>query len=93
MDESARALVRLARRACEGNTSRPPAVCAAAAEATLRETRLPALPRFEWLAIGALAFLGGGAAALFGAPGRRLLPAVVSASGAIVAAVTLLTRS
>jgi hypothetical protein len=87
------ALVRLAAKTCQENQSRPPAVCAAAAQAALDERHLPPLSRFDWLAVGAVAFLGCGAWAAQ-ATGRRvrLASLAVALFGVAVATVALVTR-
>jgi len=94
LDDAARALVRLAAKTCEGNQSRPPATCAAAAKASLIETSLPALPRFHWLALGAVGFFVGGATAARGrGMGRqRFLSLAVAVVGVGLAALALVTR-
>ncbi len=88
MAESARALVRLATRACEGKQTRAPAACAAATEASLAADDLPSTTHFDWVALGAVAFLGGGAAALSakGRAAQRLLAAVAVVGAVIVLA-------
>jgi hypothetical protein len=93
LDESGRALVRLASRVCEGSQTRPPATCAAAAQAALLEDDLPATSVFAWLALGAVAFLAAGAAALqTGDTRRRVVLGLVSVAGAFVAALALASR-
>ncbi len=92
LEEASRALVRLAARACEGDQSRPPAVCAAAAQAALGEGQLPDVSRFRWVALAAVAFLGGGAFAAMGAGRARLLGAGVAVLGLALAAAALALR-
>ncbi len=92
LEDASQALVRLAGRACEGDQSRPPAVCAAAAQAALREGQLPELSRFRWLALAAVAFLGGGAFAAMGAGRARLLGGGVALFGLALAAAALALR-
>jgi len=93
MDQAGKALVRLSARTCEGNQSRPPAACAAATEAALATDDLPPLGGFVWLGLGALAFLGGSAAALGATkPKARVVWAVVGAAGLALATIATAVR-
>ncbi len=87
------ALVRLAAKTCEGDQSRPPAVCAAAARSALADSRLPSAARLEWLGTGGVGFLVFGAVAAQASRRRvRLLSLGVAAAGAAMAAAALLVR-
>lgn len=88
-----RGLVRVAKRACEGGQTRPPASCAANVEAALAPDDLPTLTSFAWLGIGALAFLGGGAvAAQTRTEKARFSWLLVMAAGLLAVTVALLGR-
>ncbi len=90
--ESGRALVRLAARTCEGNQSRPPTTCAAAAEAALAVAPLPPLASFGWLGLGGLSFLVSGAVASRTSGRTRNLSAAIAVLGLGIAALALLAR-
>ncbi len=90
LDEARRALVRLARRACAGNVTRPPDACAAATEAALAQDDLPSAGSSGWFALGAVLFLGGGVVALRVKDGRRrALWAALAAIGAVIVALVI----
>jgi hypothetical protein len=90
LEDCRRALVRLARRACAGSVTRPPEACAAATEAALAQDSLPATASSWWFALGAVLFLGGGAAAIRVEEGRRRTAlAVVAGVGAAVIAMVI----
>ena len=90
LDEAGRALVRLARRACAGDVTRPPDACAAAAQAALAQDNLPSTASSWWFALGAALFLGGGAVALRVEGGRRraVWAALAALGAAVIALVT-----
>jgi len=69
-EEAQRALVRIAAKACQESQTRPPATCAAAAQASFREESLPELPRFAWVGLGGIAFLLGALGAAKPSRGR-----------------------
>jgi hypothetical protein len=91
--EAGHGLVRVATRVCEAGQTRPPATCGATVQAALAEDDLPPLSKFAGVALGAVAFLGGGVLAAQTAERRRRLAGLAAMSvGAVILTVTLLTR-